>query len=239
MIVDLSLIFITGFTSRFHQCITQKPIECREQVFERKKKQIEYRVWRKFCNISYFTYIWTQVNDTILILLSKDRPWKTVQIVWIDLSIVWLRRTTSRVAPCSILVKEISSCKIEFNFQIGHYWQTRTKDIADTQESKKKKPTNQISRLLKDIRRDVMGPNVYLLRLLLDRTCVKSLFYILSLFSLFSPCRDNCTHVKSIISIKALLPKKIIIIETCINMNWFQLIFVAVFKANLFKMPIE
>ena len=57
-----------------------------------------------------------------------------------------------------------------------------------------------------------MGPNVYLLRLLLDRTCVKSLpllvFYILSLFSLFSPCRDTCTHVKSIISIKALLPKK-------------------------------
>jgi len=73
---------------------------------------------------------------------------------------------------------------------------------------RKKKPTNKISRLLKDIRRDVMGPNVYLLRLLLDRTCVKSLFYILSLFSLFSPCRDNCTHVKSIISIKALLPKK-------------------------------
>ena len=167
-----------------------------------------YWVWRKFCNISYFTYIWTQVNDTILILLSKDRPWKTVQIVWIDLSIVWLRRTTSRVAPCSILVKEISSCKIEFNFQIGHYWQTRTKDIADTQESKKKKPTNQISRLLKDIRRDVMGPNVYLLRLLLDRTCVKSLFYIHSLFSPFSPCRDTCTHVKAIILIKALLPKK-------------------------------
>ena len=74
--------------------------------------------------------------------------------------------------------------------------------ISLTHKNQRNKPTNQISRLLKDIRRDVMGPNVYLLRLLLDRTCVKSLpllvFYILSLFSLFSPCRDTYTHVKSI-----------------------------------------
>jgi len=60
--------------------------------------------------------------------------------------------------------------------------------ISLTHKNQRNKPTNQISRLLKDIRRDVMGPSGYLLRLLLDRTCVKSLPLLVSfLFKFFVP----------------------------------------------------
>ena len=58
--------------------------------------------------------------------------------------------------------------------------------ISLTHKNQRNKPTNQISRLLKDIRRDVMGPNGYLLRLLLDRTCVKSLPLLVSFLYTFS-----------------------------------------------------